>query len=70
MGFPLSFWDISLWLAVTAIILLITFELVSPYYGKTNLLIKKKRLRNVALIVSALFLITVAIRIATIIISP
>lgn len=70
MGFPLTFWDISLWLAITAIILLITSELISPYYGKTNLLINKKRLRNVAIIVSTLFLITVAIRIATIIISP
>ena len=70
MNFPLSFWDISLWLAVTAIILLITSELISPYYGKTNLLINKKRLRNVALTVSTLFLITVAIRIITIIISP
>ena len=70
MDFPLSFWDISLWLAITAIILLITSELISPYYGKTNLLINKKRLRNVAIIVSTLFLITVAIRIATIIISP
>ena len=70
MNFPLTFWDISLWLAITAIILLITSELISPYYGKTNLLINKKRLRNVAIIVSTLFLITVAIRIATIIISP
>jgi len=70
MGFPLTFWDISLWLAVTAIILLITSELISPYYGKTNILINKKRLRNVSLIVSTLFLITVAIRIATIITSP
>jgi hypothetical protein len=70
MNFPLSFWDISLWLAVTSIILLITSELISPYYGKTNILINKRRLRNVAIIVSTLFLITVAIRIATIIISP
>ena len=70
MNFPLTFWDISLWLAVTAIILLITSELISPYYGKTNLLINKKKLRNVALTVSTLFLITVAIRIATIITSP
>jgi hypothetical protein len=70
MGFPLTFWDISLWLAITAIVLLITSELISPYYGKTNLLINKKRLRNVALTVSTLFLITLAIRIATIIISP
>jgi hypothetical protein len=70
MIFPLSFWDISLWLAVTAIILLITSELISPYYGKTNLLANKKRLGNVALIVSILFLITVAIRIITMMISP
>jgi len=69
MDFPLSFWDISLWLAVTAIILLITSELISPYYGKTNLLINKKRLRNVALTISIMFLITVAIRIYEIIIS-
>jgi len=62
MSFPLSFWDISLWLAVTAIILLMTLELVSPYYAKTNMLINKKRLRNVALTTSILFLITVAIR--------
>jgi hypothetical protein len=70
MNFPLSFWDLSLWLAITAIILLITSEFISPYYGKTNVLINKKRLRNVAMIVSILFLITVVIRIITIIISP
>lgn len=70
MQFPLSFWDISLWLAVTAIILLITSELTSPYYGKTNILINKKRLKNAALTMGVLFLITVAIRIYEIIISP
>jgi len=69
MEFPLSFWDISLWLAVTATILLVTSELISPYYGKTNLHINQKRLQNVAIIVSLLFLITVAIKIATIITS-
>ena len=69
MQFPLSFWDLSLWLAVTAIILLITSELISPYYGRTNLLVNKKRLKNVALTVSILFLITVAIRIYGIITS-
>ena len=69
MNFQLSFWDISLWLAVTAIILLITSELTSPYYGKTNLLINKKRLKNAALTIGILFLITVAIRIYEIITS-
>jgi hypothetical protein len=70
MDFPLSFSDTSLLLAITAIILLVTSELISPYYGKTNLIVNKKRLRNTALAVSALFLLTVAIRVITIIISP
>ena len=70
MNFPLSFWDLSMWLAVTGIILLITSELISPYYGKTTLLINKRRLRNIALITATLFLITVAVKIATIIINP
>ena len=69
MSIPLSFWDISLWLAITAIILLITSELISPYYGKTNLLINKKRLKNAALTMGILFLITVVIRIFDIITS-
>lgn len=69
MSFPLSFRDISLWLAVTSIILLITSELVSPYYGKTKVLINKKRLKTAALIMATLFLTTVAIRIYGIIIS-
>lgn len=70
MTFPMGFWDISLLLAVTAIILLITSELLLPYYGRVNILINKKKLKNTALTVSILFLITVAIRIATIILTP
>ena len=69
MNFPLSFWDMSLLLAVTAMILLITSELISPYYGKTKLAINKKRLRNTALTFSTFFLATVVIRIV-ITISP
>jgi len=70
MSFPLSFWDISLWLAITALILLVTSELLSPYYGKTDIRISKKRLRNVAFAVSILFLATVAIRIISIVLFP
>ena len=70
MQFPLTFNDISLWLAITSIILLITSELISPHYGRTNLLINKKLLRNTALALGTLFLLTVAIRIMAIITSP
>jgi hypothetical protein len=68
MPFPLGLWDISLWLAITAIILLITSELLSPYYGRINIGINRKRLRNAALAVSIIFLATLVIRIITIVV--
>ena len=70
MQFPLSFWDLSLWIAVTAIILLITAELTSPYNTQANLIINNNRLEKAALTMGILFLITVAIHIYTIITSP
>ena len=63
MPFPLELWDLSLWLAITAIILLITSELLSPHYGRINVYIDRKRLRNAALAVSILFLATIVIKI-------
>lgn len=63
MLFPLTFWDVSLWLAVTAIILLATSELISPRYGKTSLIIEKRRLRQAALLLGILFMLTTVIRI-------
>jgi hypothetical protein len=69
MTFPLGFWDISLLLAITAIILLITSELLSTYYGKVNILVNKKRLKNAAMAASTLFLATVTIRIISIVLN-
>jgi hypothetical protein len=69
--FPLSLWDISLWLAVTAIVLLITSEILSSQrYGRINIRIDKKKLHNVAIVVSIVFLATVAIRIINMLSSP
>ena len=67
---PLSFWDLSLWIAVTAIILLVTSELLSPHYGRTSIIINKKRLRTVALSLGILFMLTVFIRVYEILLSP
>jgi hypothetical protein len=58
--------DISLWIAVMAIILLITSELISPYsehFG--DFAIDKARLRLVALILGAAFMVTVLLRVIT-----
>jgi hypothetical protein len=64
MNFPMSLSDISLWLAVMAIILLITSELISSAteYSR-NIIIEKKRLRIVALALGLGFMATVVMRI-------
>jgi hypothetical protein len=63
MIFPLTLSDISLWLAVTALILLITSELLLslPDFS-ARIIIDRKRLRLVALGVGASFLVTVVMR--------
>jgi hypothetical protein len=64
MRFLLSISDIGLWLAVTAIILLVTSELLSSSTGKLgNIAIEKKRLRLVALALGIAFMATVIMRI-------
>ncbi len=66
MYFPLTLWDISLWIAVTAIILLITSELLAPYsdyFG--DFVIEKTRLRIAALVLGAAFMVTVLLRAIT-----
>lgn len=70
MNFPLNTDDVSLLLAITALILIVTSELLSPYYGKINLRLNRRRLRNAALAFSIMFLATVALRIAAIIVGP
>ena len=64
---PLTFTDASILFTVGTIILLITTELSSPYYGLTNLSINRKHLKNAAFAVSIIFMVTVAARIISII---
>ena len=64
MSFPLSLSDISLWLAVTAIILLITSELIySLPEISGRIMIDKNRFRLVALGCGLGFLVTVVMRV-------
>lgn len=60
MKFPLSFWDFSLWIAGTAIILLFISELLS-FYGGTNIYVDKKRLEIVSLTLGITFMFTVVL---------
>jgi hypothetical protein len=56
--FPLGFWDFSLWLAVTAVILLIASELLTQIRRSAKIYINIRRLKNVSIGVSLLFLST------------
>ena len=62
MNFPLSFSDISLWLAVMAIITLITSELLFSSANLANIALNRKRMRLVALMLGISFAVTVVMR--------
>jgi hypothetical protein len=64
MNFPLSIFDISLWLAVSAIILLITSELLFslPEFS-ARAVIDKERLRQLAIGCGIGFIVTVILHI-------
>jgi len=64
MSFPLSTSDIGLWLSITAIILLVTSELLSsPTTYLSDIVIERTRLRLVAIGVGMAFMFTVLMRI-------
>jgi len=53
--------DISLLLGVSAILLLVTAEFVPYVFGEKTLVSDMKKLRNMAIVIGILFLVTVAI---------
>jgi len=65
MNFPLTLTDISIWLSFTAIIILITSELLnlSPEYS-SKIPVDKKRMRFAGIGVGLAFLITVYLQLA------
>ncbi len=69
MQIPLDFYNVSLWFAVAGLILLITAQLASSYEGNITILIDQRKLKSVAVVIGALFFITVAMRIFEIVTS-
>lgn len=62
MVFPLTVLDVSQWLAVIALILLVTSKIISSY---RQILVDKKRLRYVAVAMGIEFIIVVLLQIYT-----
>ena len=68
MQFPLSMSDISLWIAIMAIILLITSELLTSYSERFgDFLLDKKRMRLAGLFLGVAFMVTVLLRVISLI---
>ena len=65
--FPLDLGELSILFAMTAITLLVTSELLSSYRGRISILINKKRIRRASIVFAILFLVTVGIKIYSII---
>jgi hypothetical protein len=64
VSIPLSFDEITIWLALVSIILLAASEVLSSYYGRTHVFINRKRLKNVSLVMSLMFLVSIAAKVA------
>ena len=60
---PLAFQDLSLLLAVSAILLIVTAELVPFLLGAQMFISDIKKLRNLAMVLGVMFLVTVAVTI-------
>jgi len=69
MSIPLSIDELTIWLALTSIILLATSEVLSPHYGRIHVFISRKRLRNVSMVVSFIFLAFIAIKVLNVVFS-
>ena len=63
---PLTLQDISILLAVSAVLLLVTAELAPYTSGEKTLVSDIKKLRTLAIVMGVLFLITVAIEMSNI----
>ena len=63
MPFSLSLWDLSLWLAASSIVLLVTSEVLLELIGENQVRVDRTRVRIAGFVVAILFLITIALRI-------
>ncbi len=58
---PINVQDLSALLAVSAILLLVTAELLPYIFGEKTLVSDMKKLRNIAIVLGVLFLLTIGI---------
>jgi len=62
--------DVSLWFAMTAVVLLLVAELLSSRYGKSEIIIERGRLRKLALLFGIFFISSVLVRALATVLRP
>ena len=67
MMFPLNFEDVGLFFAVISLILLVTSGLMPTGVEKRTILISAKKMKKAAIISAILFMITIILRIANLV---
>jgi hypothetical protein len=60
---PLSYWDVAVWTGMTAIVLMVTYELMSPLYGGLGLPVDRFRLRVAMVALVLVFFVLLGFRI-------
>lgn len=65
MIFLVSIADIRAWITFNAVLLWITTELLSPYLGKVNIVVDKRKLRAVTNLSLVLFALAFAVSLYT-----
>lgn len=63
MRFPVSYEELRLWIAMVAVILLTTSELLSVAYGRTNIYVNRDRLKRVSQMLGLLVLLSFLVQI-------
>ena len=66
MVFAATLWDIGLLTAGCSLVVLLVSEVVSPHYGRTNILLDVKKLRMAAAAFVVLFIAVGIINIVTV----
>ena len=67
MIFAASLWEIGIWLAASSIIIMVTSEVVSPSYGRINMLMNFNRMRKIAVMLGIAFLLVASLNIFSIV---
>lgn len=67
MAFIPTIWDLGLWFVISAVLILMVSEVISPYYGRTNIILKTRNMRYVGIGLSISFFIIFILKILVII---